>query len=863
MSMLTSLLLLAAGQVFTWNGPDGASWQSEGSYVESGKPGAGDTVTIPRDMNPVVTDADFDYVSNLALIELQVKCSVTFDVTGTRTLGCAVRQKASEISSYSREVSLVKRGGGKLILAAPSDGITPYMAGLDVEEGTLGFAEDYRSATLACVSLNVAADARVDLCGVSQLNVGQLFGSGTIENAYGNGCSLIYIARERQSSDYAGTIVGNIALRASYGGSRLTLTGVESDFHTFYTHGTGTVEIAKFGRTGEPSSIGTNGCFEAKANGARFVYLGTGETTDKSLKFDNSQEALTMDGGAHGGITFEGAWGLDSGSRYMRRLALDGSNTEHECVFAGPYRDYGTSDYATYITKKGTGIWRLADNAERQNHGVIAVENGTLRFDSIAEAGEICSLGLSSSLYADCYGKLEATNAVPYALLLGGETTEGTLEYTGGTDASCTSRLVAVKGMARLRNATEHGLRLKGVVGVGDGDKTLTLDGDSAAAVNRLEDVTNVVGSLSIAKEGNGTWTLGGNLRLNGGTIDVREGTLIIERKAIVPTWYRFTVKQCMMYSLVDRGIITSNDRSRSYDKTLFLNELAFYDADGIRRNSGIERAEDGTAVPDMLAGTLVQTQGETVNSRWATRLFDGTGSGDGWHAINTTYSSYMTPETPETWIQIAFRPAAADLGKIISAFDFANTYTQDSPIKYQRWYQPDIFTIEGSANGQDWTVLTNVLSSAENRTAGHWNSDDTEVSNADRPGKGFPVDGRLHDAVAFDGVSSVSVASGATLKADAADGERFAIGGLTLDPAAGAGTIEGFDFAEDGVIDVNAFSGSSSDCKFTLIDVNGFGNVRNWSFTLNGQQTERYVVAVSPAGRVTVSRKGLMVIVK
>lgn len=866
MSTFLAALTFAAGAVFTWQGADNASWQDENSYVEPGKPEAGDVITIPRDKNPVVTDADFDYVSGLSLVELQVKCSVTFDVTGERTLNCAVRQKASEISSYTREGVLIKDGDGTLTLAAPLGSVTPYMAEVRVKAGTLRYSADtYGGKTLSCVLWDVSDGATLDLGGVAQYTIGQIFGDGTITNSFENGNSLIYIERKNATSDFGGKILGNITLRATSEGATMNLTGTESDFHTFYTHNVSTVGVAKFGLAGEPSSIGTNEWMEAKANGARFVYLGEdGEETDKKLTFDNSSVPMIMDGGAHGGVTFTGIWGWTGSTRYMRRLVLDGSNTVNACVFAGPYDDYGTSGYATYITKKGPGIWRLADNADRKNHGVIAVEDGTLRFDSIAEAGEVCSLGLASALYADYYGKdILSENAVPYALLLGGGTTEGTLEYTGSEDASCTSRLVAVKGPARLRNATDNDFYLKGVTGLGEGTRVLALDGDSMTADNRLEAVTGGTGALSIAKDGAGTWTLAGDQKLNGGTIDVKAGTLVIERKAVVPTWYRFTVKQCMMYSLVNRGLLTQNDRSRSYDKTLFLNELAFYDANGVRCNAGITEAAAGTAVGDLQAGQVLQTMGVTVSARSPARLFDGSGTGDGWHAKNEAYDYYMTPETPQTWIQVVFRPKTADLGKVIAAYDFANTYTSSSNLKYQRWYQPDIFTVEGSADGENWTVLTNVLESAENITGGHWNSDDGTVSNADRPGKGFPVDGRLHADVAFDGVSAVSVAKDATLKADVADGDKFVIRGLTLDPADGAGTIDGFDFAEDGIFNLKTLPQGGSSYKFTLMNSSGFENVGNWTVRLNGEETTRYDIGVKPTGEVTILRKGLILMVR
>ena len=865
MNVILSALMVAAGAVFTWQGADNASWQDENSYAESGKPESGDIVTIPRDKNPVVTDADFDYVSGLSLVELQVKCSVTFDVTGERTLGCAVRQKASDISSYTREVSLIKEGDGILTLAASLGSVTPYRTEIDVRKGVLKYSSEiYGGKTLSCVCWNVSEGAMLDLGGVAQHSIGQIFGDGTITNSFENGSSLICITRKNCTSDFEGKILGNIELRATEEGSTMNLTGVESDFHTFYTHNASTVGVVKFGWAGKPSSIGTNEWMEAKANGARFVYLGEdGEETDRKLKFDISSVPMTIDGGAHGGVTFNGAWGLTgSSTKYMRRLVLDGSNTVNACVFAGPYDDYETSGYATYITKKGPGIWRLADNVDRKNHGVIAVEDGTLRFDSIAEAGEVCSLGLATALYSDYCGKdILPENVVPYALLLGGDATEGVLEYTGSEDASCTSRPVAVKGPARLRNATDNDFYLKGVMGWGDGTKVLTLDGDSTRADNRLESIVSDTGALSIAKDGAGTWTLAGDQKLNGGTIDVKAGTLVVERKAVVPTWYRFTVKQCMMYSLVNRGLLTQNDRSKSNDKRLFLNELAFYDADGVRCNAGISVAADGTDVKDLQPGQVVQTKSTTYTGRPISRLFDGVGTGDGWNATNSNTSEYMTPETPDLWMQIVFRPKAVDMGKVVTAYDFANTFCETSQLKYLRWCQPDIFTIEGSADGEKWVVLTNVLSSAENKTGGRWNSDDTEVSNADRPGKGFPIDGRL--AVAFDGVSSVSVAKEATLKADVADGDKLVICGLTLDPADGAGTIDGFDFAEDGVFNLKTLPQGGSSYKFTLMNSSGFENVGNWTLRLNGEETTRYDIGVKPTGEVTILRKGLILMVR
>ena len=95
------------------------------------------------------------------------------------------------------------------------------------------------------------------------------------------------------------------------------------------------------------------------------------------------------------------------GDGFNQRFILTGANAS-ECVIAGPikkYMDNGTNCNWRFI-KKGSGVWRFSNVANTEMAGVIAVENGTLRYDSIADAGRVCSLGYSDQLFEDYTGRV-------------------------------------------------------------------------------------------------------------------------------------------------------------------------------------------------------------------------------------------------------------------------------------------------------------------------------------------------------------------------------------------------------------------------------------------------------------------------
>ena len=863
---LAATICPANAATFTWDGADDASWRDSGSYVEEGKPSTHDIVVIPRGKNPVVTDADADFVGSLAKVTLEANCSITFDVENDHTLTCEIRQPEDSNTSWTCHVYLIKDGGGTLTLSAPYSSSYIYRTGLQIDDGTLRFGDGsiYRgdSTSLSIVSIAVGASGVLDLNGAKQVNFGTLTGSGTISNGVENAQTYLNMARDNNiGSDFSGMILGNIQFKATAKKTAMRLGGVSSDFTTLLAYYDGVVALAKFGMAGDASSIGTNKTITL-ANGGRLEYLGTGETTDKEIAFKSTNEEYVpvIDAGATGGVEFSGRMGYYSSPARMRQFVITGSNA-NECVISGSWYELGAvkgTNFATYITKEGSGIWRFANNAERNHRGVTAVKDGTLRFDSVAEAGEMCSLGLSTVLYDDVNKALRLdSDAVPYALLVGGETSTGTLEYTGASDVFCTTRPIGVKGYGRLRNATGRDFFWRNVFGVGAGASTLALDGDDTTVENKLDTVTNACGTLSIVKEGRGNWTLSGDVAFNG-SLSVKAGTLTVLRDRTTPTWFRWNIMQNFaQYENDNEGGHGGKMNGKSDSYAIQVDEFALYSADGVRRNKGLTMADDWTT---LVGGQAALQQGAFGtpgdSNRDVSAIFSDTAASTKYGFFKSDQGdTWMAPQYTNSWIRIVMR-LADDSAPIVS-YDYANLNGANRPSVYA-------YSLESSFNGREWTVVTNVTSCPRTNYAKKWESKgDTIAANQVRPlpDYGFPINVPAR-SLRYGTIASVSVASNAVLRADIRDGGAVTVAGLSIDCTAGVGTLENITFAENGTVDVVNVPRTGAEFSPVLTNCEGFSNVANWSVTKNGQPTSRIKMSVSD-GKIRFVPLGIVIVVK
>ena len=215
----------------------------------------------------------------------------------------------------------------------------------------------------------------------------------------------------------------------------------------------------------------------------------------------------------------------------MRKLTFTGSNVQ-EMVFHGYAKaatdEDGKRTFTDYVIKEGTGTWHFKFKYNNHMGGVFDVRNGTLRFDSIAEAGTLCALGYADSLYNEnTTTTLDDAHKADYAIVLGGAKTEGTLEYTGTAEGKCSTRNIAVRSKGRFISDSAK-YTLANVYAMDGKSATFTLDGVRTDNVAKsLSDGKNG-GSLSVVKEGSGTWTLTGTNEISGPLI-VRSGILNVE----------------------------------------------------------------------------------------------------------------------------------------------------------------------------------------------------------------------------------------------------------------------------------------------------------------------------------------------
>jgi hypothetical protein len=213
------------------------------------------------------------------------------------------------------------------------------------------------------------------------------------------------------------------------------------------------------------------------------------------------------------------------------------------------------------------------------------------------------------------------------------------------------------------------------------------------------------------------------------------------------------------------------------------------------------------------------------------------------WSQLGYSGMPELDPEIESTWIPIVMH--LADNSRRAASFDVAQQGYSSS------YYAYKTFSFEGSLDGIHWDSLTNVTVSLGS-SKWSFNKGDYSAGNSDTHADGCPIaGGPKGTANALEGVSSVSVAAGARLVAEGA----ATIPGLTID-ATGAGTVEGFAFAENGTLAVKNMPKHGGVLPGTYENCTGLENVGNW--TLKNADTGLDV----RGGTVSVSNGKLYVIV-
>jgi autotransporter-associated beta strand protein len=803
-----------------------------------------------------LTEADADAITNVTLFTLSDASSrIVFDLSEGASLHVPGRVGGAG--------KIVKHGKGSLYLDNTNNLAYRVTNGLLVEDGDLHLPDqpaNYKTSDHYAIELNApgvlfltGSDTNNNIC---RTVVDRLSGDGLITNAWAKNQTL---QTGTGTSDFYGKIDGKLGMLYAYPSSTCNLRGTNSTF-TAGVQSFGTIGLVKVGYDASaPSSMGCNGILSLTPNGGdnygRFVYLGQGETTVKTLAFNkwSAAHAMTADGGVTGGLVWNGPISVSDGYGVMNSLYFTGEHT-NACEVGGSWAE--PAGGAAYVTKKGSGMWLFRHHASRAMKGVIDVKEGTLQFESLAEKGTVCSLGLSTlTCRIALGGAYYETNRVPYAFVLGGGTKgEATLECIGRASVTnvdaATERPLVLAGAGRLKTSGFWPFSLKGVSSIAASPCTLTLDGTNTFSA--LSTVTNGASALSVVKEGAGTWTLRGPLDFSG-SLAVRAGTVVVEGPDTPYSCFRLSI-----------NYINSNFNGSS-DTCIGGSEFALYDAEGLRRNAGL-------AVPaSTVAPAVTLLPGEasideplskiasgsrswfTNSSLWLRNFFDEIGS-----STFLTATTYGAPSYANTssWVTVSMRLPAGS--PAIVSYDLMCTAGSTRRV----WG----YEVRGSTDGVTWDLLDEKGTNFCKQVTGQvWYSDGSSTVTGAR--HGFAI----ASAPAYDAnaaqlarVSGVSVAAGATLKAKG----TVTLPSLTLDCANGNGTLDGFAFADAGVVNlVNFTPGAdvrSVPITFANTDAAALAKVnsRTWTVSVDGVVTPSKRVSLS-ADHATISTAGTMIIVQ
>lgn len=893
-----------------WTDKESFTKDVAGTTAADSAPAPDDTVFIPDGYTVTVNTTDSrDAVNALDRIRpMGPNATLVISVPANQywTNACPfVYDGTSRTGATDRYGRLVKRGAGSLELDSKfkyktSGYILDFNTQLIAEEGTLLLQQKARSETSGKVWYSyvyaVSNGAEFVLAPNPQPYPAMIAGSGTITNR--NAASEASITMTGWSegttytptAEFSGKLGGRIAIGSS---ARIMFTGTESTMTpnngriSFINNGgrgpawKGVGGIRKFGKKGEPSSIGYSSTINlgGSSDNGGIICLATEtdgeETTDKMLRIYAYGQSF-VDAGAYGGVTFAGDWirpDLSSNASTFQDGAIQllGSNMTHACVIKGGMPQ-SASNGVFHLVKKGAGIWRLADqptpiaNTNRLGVGAITVEEGTFQIDSFARKYDLCALGLGTNTMEIYTGRRDDTKRVDWHIALGASGKEGCLEYTGTNHVNAYSRPLVFKGDARLKNCTEKRVRYLARPPEGAYAKTLTLDGSNALE-NEISDVTDTAAApVSVVKEGSGRWVLGGDSSFHG-SLSVKEGELVVRKYPQKYSWFKWIIKGCATNSYV-----------ASQGNIIQAQVFALYDANTVRQNANLQIVTN--AFDDLQPGQACfeanRRYADSNGQRPMSSLFlDKSG----------TYGMYLEPqndpfgkslklnrENPYTWLPITMR--LTNGAPEIVAWDYALYFGLGSNSGRGVAFS----TIEGSVDGMHWD---NVLGgdkciyeadmpsgqyrwvSSGTASKNYSNNDaarHTSGGSAYAIPDGFKFAKTTPDAFSvLENVGEVYVAPGARL---VADGEGVTISNLTL-AATGAvpAVVSNFTFAAEGVLGVtDAPQGNgTSSLPVAFVATTGAANISGWKLEIGGEENSKYQFRASDSG-IVMWKRGIVI---
>ena len=718
------------------------NYTAEGGGEAEAAPGEGDTVVIPFNVHAKLDASSPSFALVTKLKRVTPKGGSIFEITvpeGQKAeLGCAV-----SFYKYNNETGkLLKRGKGTLTFTCYHkimDGnlVKDYYTNIDIQEGKLELYQGGTSATEYFYScdVHVAEGAELALCRIGYSYLRSLTGDGSVTKAETSDIQRTYLSGA--GHHVFGGVMRGKQIRVDIINGRHDFLCPTNDISTIIL-GAGTFSgMTNFGTDNDSlSSLGTgNVNFTGSGNSGVICLNDAPYTCAKTWWWVT---LCKFDAGAFGGIDFSGM--ISPGynvNNNLYKLMLSGSNTQ-ECVISGKIADTTTSNgkyefIRFYVEKTGTGAWRFpaVSPEKRRGIGIIDVQEGTLRFDSIAEKGLDSSIGMADYLFPNVYGSTNNVAQEKYAFILGGRqadintATEGVLEYSGEVTGAVSTRPIAIRSRGRIKN--EHGaFSFVGAYARGGGECTLALDSprtsghaNMASGLSDGEDG----GKLSVVKEGSGDYliygtnTCTGSLFAKGGRIILKGSTAGRKYR-----WYRFVVTEnaysCSRYdteySTGTNKTGAANSQSSAEKAQVQITELALYDKDGnnlvkgftqktpitqFAFNGGDARIMDAG---EIAIGSLSPYGNFTHPSQALANMVDCAGN----TATGYLQCGYdgIRQDDPSTWMPIVVR--LPDDAPEAVRLDFACGRNRDGDYAHLASYNgrnPTAYRLDASADGVNW----------------------------------------------------------------------------------------------------------------------------------------------------------------
>ena len=299
--------------------------------------------------------------------------------------------------------------------------------------------------------------------------------------------------------------------------------------------------------------------------------------------------------------------------------------------------------------------------------------------------------------------------------------------------------------------------------------------------------------------------------------IDVRGGTMVFSGRTCTNEWYRFVFNGSEYQSntnvvIGELRVYSNTDKTENVAKDI---------------GSGGKILSAGSSPANLQQGACVASFTTASQSELTSLLGSGAKAnlwdlrnafdGDNYAAVVSKSKHYIYNNSSQVWV--AFRMAA---GK-----NRVQCYLPAISSGIIWYVHPSAWLFQTSTDGTNWQTV-------DTRTGA--------VSSSGYGSTPFVIKGFLADGAAgFVSSANVKVASGATLDATGVAGGQ-ALSHLTVDWAAGAGTIKGVTIAQNGVLDlVNVPAGvdiRGATIPVTLTDVAGGANFASWTVKTNGSAT-------------------------